>query len=73
MTPTKKKYYISIIQAQMTNYELFFYLINQIEHDNNEYKNYLKESHFFDDLYNSAFNIAIKNIDNEEIKKLIKL
>lgn len=69
----QKQKYISIIQAQMTNHELFCYLINQIEHENKEYHQILKKNKFFDNLHESVLSSVIDKIPLEERQKLINL
>lgn len=51
-----KRRYIGIIQAMMNKDELFCYLVNLLQHfenypeDDNDYREQLKQYHFFDDL-----------------------
>ncbi len=51
-----KRHYIGIIQSLMNKDELFCYLINLLQHfekypdDKNDYREQLKQYHFFDDL-----------------------
>lgn len=51
-----KHHYIGIIQSLMNKDELFCYLINLLQHfekypdDDNDYREQLKQYHFFDDL-----------------------
>lgn len=53
--------YVLLIQAQMNNYELLCYLINQIDYydryarSNKKYLIYLKKRNFFKDLFKSTF------------------
>lgn len=73
LSSNKKKEYISMIQAQMSNHELFCYLINQIEHENQEYHRVLKMNKFFDNLHESVLSSTIDKISIEERQKLINL
>ena len=56
ISPPAKHHYIGIIQSLMNKDELFCYLINLLQHfekypdDENDYREQLKQYHFFDDL-----------------------
>lgn len=70
----KKKFYVCLIQSQMSNEELFCYLINQIRHNSGktEYKEFLKEMGFFNDLYDSKYRNDINKIKMVLLEPLIE-
>lgn len=68
-----KKFYVRLIQSQMSNEELFCYLINQIKYcsGRTDYKDFLKEMGFFDDLCKSRFWGQINKIKTILLEPLI--
>lgn len=70
----RKKFYTRLIQSQMSNEELFCYLINQINHcsGKDKYKSFLRKKNFFKDLYNSEYRNDLNKIKTILLEPLIK-